>query len=179
MVGTIEPRKGYLQTIDAFTALWAQGLDANLVIFGKEGWKGLPDAMCSDIPQTVEKLRAHPELNNRPFWLEGISDEYVEKIIPPAMAKALDCRRLKQLSTNCPIVARDIQVFREVAGQHAYYFNAAQPDELAQALPDWLTLFRAEKHPRSDDMPWLTWQKSTAQVMQLYFTYSETIKVYL
>lgn len=74
MVGTIEPRKGYLQTIDAFTALWAQGLDANLVIFGKEGWKGLPDAMCSDIPQTVEKLRAHPELNNRPFWLEGISD---------------------------------------------------------------------------------------------------------
>ncbi len=37
MVGMIEPRKSYLQVLEAFTELWRQGLDINLVIVGKEG----------------------------------------------------------------------------------------------------------------------------------------------
>ena len=174
MVGTIEPRKGYLQTIDAFTALWAQGLDATLVIVGKEGWKDLPDAMRRDIPQTVEKLRSHPELNNRLFWLKGISDEYLEKVyaastclIAASYGEGFGLPLIEAAQHKLPIIARDIPVFREVAGEHSYYFNAAQPDELAQVLRDWLTLYRAEKHPCSDAMPWLTWQQSATQLVQI------------
>jgi glycosyltransferase involved in cell wall biosynthesis len=40
-----------------------------------------------------------------------------------------------------PIMARDIPVFREVAGEHAFYFAAEKPD-LAQAIKDWLRLYR-------------------------------------
>jgi glycosyltransferase involved in cell wall biosynthesis len=43
MVGTIEPRKGHLQTLAAFEQLWASGADVNLVIVGKEGWTHLPN----------------------------------------------------------------------------------------------------------------------------------------
>ena len=74
MVGTVEPRKGYLQTIEAFSQFWNEKINVNLVIVGKEGWRGLPDEMRRDIPKTIARLRAHPELNNRLFWLEGISD---------------------------------------------------------------------------------------------------------
>ena len=42
MVGTVEPRKGHLQTLAAFERLWAAGVDVNLVIVGAEGWKGMP-----------------------------------------------------------------------------------------------------------------------------------------
>ncbi|PIF93502.1 glycosyltransferase involved in cell wall biosynthesis [Acidovorax sp. 62] len=173
MVGTIEPRKGYLQTIEAFTALWAQGLDVNLVIIGKEGWKGIPDAMRRDIPKTVERLGAHPELNSRLFWLEGISDEYLEKIyavstclIAASYGEGFGLPLIEAAQHKLPIIARDISVFREVAGEHAYYFNASQPDELVQALCDWLALYRTDKHPRSDAMPWLTWQQSATQLVQ-------------
>ncbi|WP_203564007.1 glycosyltransferase [Deefgea sp. CFH1-16] len=38
MVGTIEPRKGQMQTLLAFEALWGQSIDVNLVIVGKRGW---------------------------------------------------------------------------------------------------------------------------------------------
>ncbi len=182
MVGTIEPRKGYLQTIDAFTILWAQGLDANLVIVGKEGWKGLPDTMCRDIPQTVEKLRAHPEFNNRLFWLKDISDEYLEKVyavstclVAASYGEGFGLPLIEAAQHKLPIIARDIPVFREVAGDHAYYFNATQADEFAKALRDWLVLCQAEKNPRSDVMPWLTWQQSATQLAQKLLKFTDTV----
>ena len=62
MVSTIEPRKGYLQAIEAFTLLWAEGIDVNLIIVGKEGWKGLPDSDRRTIPEIINRLSTHPEL---------------------------------------------------------------------------------------------------------------------
>jgi glycosyltransferase involved in cell wall biosynthesis len=52
MVGTLEPRKGQAQALAAFELLWAKGVDANLVIVGKNGW--LVDALA-------ERLQAHPQ----------------------------------------------------------------------------------------------------------------------
>lgn len=38
MVGTLEPRKGHQQVLDAFELLWDSGIDVNLVVVGKVGW---------------------------------------------------------------------------------------------------------------------------------------------
>ena len=38
MIGTLEPRKGYSQTLPAFEKLWATRAQVNLVIIGKKGW---------------------------------------------------------------------------------------------------------------------------------------------
>ena len=45
-----------------------------------------------------------------------------------------------------PIIARDIPVFREVAGKHAYYFSGENAQALADALGDWLRLGEAPSH---------------------------------
>ena len=37
-----------------------------------------------------------------------------------------------------PIIARDIPVFREVAGENAYYFSGKDPQTLTEALRNWL-----------------------------------------
>ena len=71
MVGTLEPRKGHVQTLNTVEKLWDEGLDINLVIVGKSGWV---------MESLVERLRYNTELGKRLFWLEGISDEYLEKI---------------------------------------------------------------------------------------------------
>ncbi len=86
MVGTIEPRKGYLQTVEAFSELWNEGIDVNLVIVGKEGWIGLPDDMRRDIPKTVECLPHHPELNKRLFWLKASATNIWIMFMLPAPA---------------------------------------------------------------------------------------------
>jgi glycosyltransferase involved in cell wall biosynthesis len=162
MVGTLEPRKGHAQVLDAFEQLWPLGVDANLVIVGKQGWM---------LEERVARLRAHPELGKRLFWLDGISDEYLEKLyaastclLAASYGEGFGLPLIEAAQHKLPIIARDIPVFREVAGEHAFYFDAKSPDDLAQAIQAWLTLFSSQQHPKSDHLPWLTWKESARRL---------------
>jgi glycosyltransferase involved in cell wall biosynthesis len=173
MVGTIEPRKGYLQAIEAFTQLWSNGVDVNLVIVGKEGWLGLPEDMRRTIPETVKRLRTHSELNKRLFWLDGISDEYLEKtyaasscLIAASYGEGFGLPLIEAAQHKLPIIARDIAVFREVAEEHAYYFRGLLPEELAHGVKAWLSLFDMQQHPKPEQLSWLTWKESANQLIR-------------
>ncbi|WP_017773051.1 glycosyltransferase family 4 protein [Paraburkholderia kururiensis] len=163
MVGTVEPRKSYAQAIDAFELLWSKGEEVNLVIVGKAGWH---------VEELVERLREHPLRGKRLFWLEGISDEYLERVYETCCAliaaseyEGFGLPLIEAAQHKLPIVARDIPVFREVAGGYAYWFSGADGASLAQALSGWLDLYRNGKVPDSSDMPWLTWEQSTHQLL--------------
>jgi len=165
VIGTLEPRKGHAQVLDAFEHLWRRYTDANLVFVGKKGWM---------VDQLVERLGNHLEHGNRLFWLEGISDEYLEKIyagstclIAASYGEGFGLPLIEAAQHKLPIIARDIPVFREVAGEHAYYFNAQQPGELAEAVRAWLALYREAKHPQSDAMPWLSWEQSATELAEI------------
>jgi len=165
MVGTIEPRKGHAQTVAAFEQLWASGADVNLVLVGKQGWK---------VEELIERLRSHPELDRRLFWLEGISDEYLEKIyaasaclIAASEGEGFGLPLIEAARHEIPILARDIPVFREVAGGHASYFSGSEAGRLAQAVQDWLTLHAKGQHPQSAELPWLTWAESADRLMSV------------
>jgi glycosyltransferase involved in cell wall biosynthesis len=168
MVGTIEPRKGYLQALEAFSALWKQGLEVNLVIVGKEGWIDVPHNMRRTIPETVEQLRNHPERGERMFWLEGISDEYLEKIyaastclLASSEGEGFGLPLIEAAQHKLPIIARDIPVFREVAGEYAYYFHGSSTTDLTHALTDWLKLNEVGKAPSSQGIQLSTWAESS------------------
>jgi glycosyltransferase involved in cell wall biosynthesis len=164
-VGTLEPRKGHVQTLKAFEKLWNEGFEISLVFVGKIGW---------NVDNLVESLRNHSELNKRLFWLEGISDEYLQKVyevsdclIASSEGEGFGLPLIEAAQKKLPIIARDIPIFREVAGEFAYYFlNDNNPDILAQSIKKWLELYQAKTHPKSDEMPWLTWEDSTKQLLQ-------------
>lgn len=163
MVSTLEPRKGHTQTLKAFEQLWAQGITVNLVIVGKQGWM---------VEALVEKLRHHPKLGKQLFWLEGVSDEYLEKLydaasclIAASEGEGFGLPLIEAAQHKLPIIARDIPIFREVAGDHAYYFNGLEPSDLAQAIQQWLKLDLEHRAPSSEHMPWLTWAESTQQLL--------------
>ena len=173
MVGTIEPRKGYLQTVQAFDALWAQGVDVNLVIVGKEGWKPLQDDQRRDIPQTVQALRTDAERGKRLFWLEGIRDEYLEQVyahatclIAASYDEGFGLPLIEAAKHGLPLLVRDIPVFREVTAGHAHFFaNSHDPQAIFIAIREWLALYAEGKHPNSDAMPHQTWKDSAQQVL--------------
>ena len=163
MVGSVVPRRGHRQTLSAFEALWREGLGANLVIVGKRGWS----------TEVAEYLDKHPMLGKRLFWLEDISDEYLEKIyaastclIAASEAEGFGLPLVEAARKGLPIIARDIPVFREVAGDRAFYFSGMSREDLAQAVMVWLDLSSRGKAPSSKDMPWLTWKESTAQLLK-------------
>ena len=164
MVGTVEPRKGHKQVLDAFEELWLEKREVNLVVIGKEGWM---------IDELTDRLRNHNELNKRLFWLENISDEYLKKIydistclIAASYGEGFGLPLIEAAQHKLPVIARDIPVFREVASKYAFYFVANKPSELAQAVLAWLALYEKGKHVKSDAMPWLTWEESARQLLE-------------
>lgn len=162
-VGTIEPRKGIAHLLDAMDVLWQRGTDANLVLVGKAGWRVEP---------LLDRIRAHPELGKRLFWLAGISDEYLEAVYGASTAlvaasegEGFGLPLIEAAQHGLSLIARDIPVFHEVAGGHAYFFQDASPQGLAASLQTWLDLFARDEHPRSSGMPWLTWEQSAGQLL--------------
>ncbi|MDN0076843.1 glycosyltransferase family 1 protein [Crenobacter sp. SG2303] len=167
MVGTIEPRKGHAQVLTTFERLWSEGCDVNLVIVGKRGWM---------VDKLINRLKCHPEKSRRLFWLEGISDEFLEKVyaastclIAASEGEGFGLPLIEAAQHKLPIIARDISVFREVASEHAYYFSGLGADDLEMAIKRWLELFKKGKVPVSDNMPWLTWKESAQQLLQAIF----------
>lgn len=160
MVGTLEPRKGHILALDAFECLWAQGLRVNLVIAGKQGW--LADAIST-------RLQQHPEFGNQLFWIQQASDEYLETLYATASCllaasegEGFGLPLIEAAIHKLPILATDLPVFREVAGDHAIFFQH-DAGALAGAVREWLVLFEQGRHLRSDTMPFLDWLQSADQ----------------
>jgi len=174
MVGTIEPRKGYRLVLDAFSLLWQQGVNINLVIVGREGWKDLPDSMRRTIPEVLEQIHSHPELNKHLFWFEDCSDEFLEKIyavssclIAASEGEGFGLPLIEAAQHKLSIIARDIPVFREVAGAQAHFFNSNKSDLLAAVIKEWLVLYENNEHIISNNMPWLIWEQSAQKLLKI------------
>ncbi|CUI05364.1 glycosyltransferase [Massilia antarctica] len=174
MVGTIEPRKGHLQALDAFEQLWREGVDANLVIVGAEGWTPLPDGARRTIPRIVERLRGHPQLGQRLQWLKGIGDAELldlyqnsSCLLVPSEGEGFGLPLIEAARYGLPVLARDIPVFREVAGEHAAYFSGMDGADLAAALREWLEQHGTGTAPASSGMPWITWRENAAQLLDV------------
>jgi glycosyltransferase involved in cell wall biosynthesis len=122
----------------------------------------------------VARLRSHPEWGRRLFWVKGPTDEYLEKIyaassclIAASEGEGFGLPLVEAARHKLPIMARDIPVFREVAGEHAFYFAGEKPDALAHAVKEWLTLYHRGKHPKSDTMPWMAWAQSVERLQKI------------
>lgn len=166
MVSRIEPRKGHAQTLSAFEQLWDEGSNINLIIVGKQGWK---------VDALVNKIRKHRELGSRLFWLEDVSDEYLEKIyaaskclISASEAEGFGLPLIEAAWHKLPIIARDIPVFREVAADHAFYFaNLNDPSVLASAISEWLGLYYSGKQPKSGGISRKTWGEAANELLKV------------
>jgi glycosyltransferase involved in cell wall biosynthesis len=166
MVGTLEPRKGHEQALDAFDMLWQSGVDVNLVFVGKEGWL---------VDRLLARISGHPERGRRLHWLEGISDEYLRRIyeassclLLPSEGEGFGLPVIEALRHGTPVLARDLPVTREIAGADAAYFSGHDGASLASAVRAWLD---GPPRPRSEP-DWIktrTWKRSAKALSDLLF----------
>ncbi|GAB2588301.1 hypothetical protein GCM10027034_20950 [Ramlibacter solisilvae] len=165
MVGTIEPRKAYAAVLAAFETLWEEGHDTMLVIVGRPGWM---------VDELQARLRSHPERGQRLVWVEDASDEFLEALYESSTALIAASRGegfglplVEAAQRGLPIIARDLPVFREVAGTHAHYFRDDGALALSASLATWMELAREDRHPKPEGLPRLTWEASAAQVKRV------------
>jgi len=166
MVGTVEPRKGHAQALDAFDRLWASGSDAALVIVGKRGWR---------IDVLANRLNEHPECGRRLYWFENVSDDALESIysgsallLAASMGEGFGLPLIEAARRHLPLLVRDIPVFREVAGSGAMYFRADSAEELAESIQIALDDWRKGELPDPGLVEALTWKESSSQLLSAF-----------
>jgi glycosyltransferase involved in cell wall biosynthesis len=162
-VGTLEPRKGHLQMLEAFELLWAKGFQGNLVFVGKEGW---------NIEELKSRILSSHYLGKNLFWLAGISDEFLEIIyetssclIMASQGEGFGLPIVEGAQRGLPMIVRDIPVFREVAGSYASYFSGLRGLDLANAIEKWMEEDARGNTIQSKEMPWLSWSQSTNNLL--------------
>ena len=163
MVGTIEPRKGHLQTIQAISQLLDDNQNVSLIIVGKEGWM---------IDNVLKEFKKNPYIGSSIHWLNGLSDQYLNHLyqncdclIAASEAEGFGLPLIEAARQGMPIVARDIPVFREVANNAAFYFQGDTPEALAEALSNWMEMFARNEHPKPELLQWLSWRDSSIQLL--------------
>lgn len=163
MVGTLEPRKGHELALDGIEKLWAEGRDVNLVFVGRAGWK---------IEALIERIKQHPSLNTRLFWLDGISDEYLREVymassalLALSLAEGFGLPLVEAAHFEVPLIVRDIPVFREICRDAATYFSGTGGDDLSVLLTTWLAKRAAGNPMQPEGMEVLSWPDSARQLM--------------
>lgn len=164
MVSTIEPRKKQDEILDAIESLWEMGKDVNLCLIGRNGWQ------MEDFAKRVKK---HPELGIHLFWLQGISDEFLEKIYQASTAVVVASVQegfglpiIEAAMHGKPLILRDIPVFREIAGENAFYFLGNTPREIRESIVKWMELYEKKSISDSKKISYLTWKESVWNLME-------------
>jgi glycosyltransferase involved in cell wall biosynthesis len=166
MVGTVEARKGHTQVLDAFEELWRRGVALDLVFVGKEGWL---------VESLIARMRRHRELGRRFFWYDQAKDAMLEAaydatigILMASQGEGFGLPLIEAAQHGRPILARDLPVFREVAGEYATYFDGGSGVELADALEAWFAALQQGVAAQSSEIPVQTWEQSTKQLLSVF-----------
>ena len=166
MVGTLEPRKGHAQALDALEDLWRTGVDIGLIIVGKNGWR---------TDQLAARIRNHPEFGHHLTWLEGVSDEFLGELyerssflLAASEGEGFGLPLIEAARNNLPLIVRDLPVFHEVAQNGALYFpNRRDASAISDTIRHWLDLKDKEGFPQPNRVPRLTWAESAAMLANL------------
>lgn len=156
-VGTLEPRKGHAVILDAFERLWAGGSHARLTFVGRRGWG-------------VEALwqRCHDLMSSgAPFRLVDDADDAMLALLLAQSSAAIVASEVEgfglpvveALGCNLPVIASDIPVFRELAGDAIAFFDLTDPGALAGAIRD----FERDPEPMraaARRFTWPTWREA-------------------
>ena len=165
VVGSIEPRKNHDVILDAFEILWQEGKSVNLVIVGGHGWKS---------EAFIDRVSMHPMYKKRLFLLRKTTDaelvllySQTAALIIASIAEGFGLPIVEAFQRGAEVLCSDIPVFREIAEDHATYFDPASPISLARTISQkYGSLERSLSQKReSETVSWITWKQSAEQLL--------------
>lgn len=133
MVGTIEPRKNHKLLLEAYDK-GLKKMGYNIIMAGYMGW---------DMEEFAEKLHNHPDYNAGIFHLENLNDKAIAYLYQNARflafcsyTEGFGLPLIEAIVRGTPVIASDIPVSREVAGDYCVWFEQDNAKELCQVVKE-------------------------------------------
>jgi len=130
---------------------------------GKKGWK---------IETFIKEMLSHAEYGKRLFWHSDVDDVQLLKLYNSADClifashnEGFGLPLVEAAQLGLPIIARDVPVYREICGDNVLYFGGSTSLSLKQTIENWIELFNAGHHPKSEKIQTLNWQQSCSQLL--------------
>ena len=170
-VGTIEPRKNIINLVRGYSQINPQLRDKYpLVLAGGKGWK---DSESLKLIDDLQKKGVNIILTGY------ITDEEKAALyenasicIQPSLYEGFGMPILEAMSYEKPVVCSDLEVFREVAGNAAEYFDAKDPDQLSACLARVMDSVELQedlsKKSRDYIQKYPTWQHVAKELHQVF-----------
>ncbi len=163
IVSTIEPRKNHLYLLEVFEKLWAKGIDINLCIVGRIGWK---------VEEIMNKINTSKYLNKKLFHYSNLNDDELlycyensKMLLFPSIVEGFGLPIVESLTNKLPVLASDTPIHREVGQEIVGYFDLNNSDDLVNKLIDIEENSIPKQFIPDEDYKWLDWHESTKMLL--------------
>lgn len=138
VLGTIEPRKNHLLLLHLWRQLVAELGEAapQLVVVGQRGWE------CEQVVDLLDRcaaLQGHvielPRCDDRELatWLT-----HAQALLFPSFVEGFGMPLVEALMLGVPVIASDLPVFREIAGEIPHYLDSLDGPGWRQAVLEFM-----------------------------------------
>lgn len=131
MVGTIEPRKNHKLLLDAYDK-GLKELGYNIILAGYMGW---------DMEDFADRLHNHPDYGKGVYHFEGLDDDAISYLYQQAKflafcsyTEGFGLPIIEAIQRGTPVIASDIPVSREVAGDYCVWFEQDNVEEFCELI---------------------------------------------
>jgi glycosyltransferase involved in cell wall biosynthesis len=155
MVGTLEPRKNHVLVLKWFLKLASPQIQ--LTVIGKSGWMN---------KSVTTALNRETSLNPNLRWIEDASDDDLfyemsrhEVGLMASHVEGLGLPVLEYSNLGLKLVLSDIPVFREIAGDSAYFFDSTSIESLDEAIG------KALANKNVSSVPEVLWKDTAREIL--------------
>ena len=163
MVGTIEPRKQHLFVLKSFEILWNHGYDFTLMIIGKPGWKK---------NEILEAINNSNFKDKYLYYYPDADDSFLQhayqnatSLIFASLGEGFGLPLVEALFNKKFIICRNLEIFKEIAGNSASYFDTKNPDKFAEFILGWVQKYKNGLIRINRDFRPITWHESCDQLL--------------
>lgn len=136
VLGTVEPRKNHSLLLRVWQA-WGPDA-AQLVVIGQPGWDNEP---------VIAQLQDSKAQNSRVTWIKNAKDELMKRVLADAQAllfpsyvEGFGIPMAEALALGTPVIANNLKVYREFAGNVPDYLGLEDDKSWLQAVQNYAAI---------------------------------------